>query len=53
MKLVKHHNGFIYYTKYKSSWVTLNKIKLKKKKTTQKHLKFWFIKMTPKGVLMV
>ena len=24
MKQVKHHNGFIYYTKYKSSWATLN-----------------------------
>ena len=24
MKQVKHHNSFIYYTKYKSSWATLN-----------------------------
>ena len=24
MKQVKHHNGFIYYTEYKSSWATLN-----------------------------
>ena len=23
MKQVKHHNGIIYYTKYKSFWVTL------------------------------
>ena len=25
MKRVKHHNGFIYHTKYKSSWATLNR----------------------------
>ena len=24
MKQVKFRNGFIYYTKYKSSWATLN-----------------------------
>ena len=24
MKQIKHHNVFIYYTKYKSSWVTLD-----------------------------
>ena len=29
--LNKHHNGFIYYTKYKSFWVTLNTNLTKKK----------------------
>ena len=24
LKQVKHHNGFIHYTLYKSSWATLN-----------------------------
>ena len=36
MKQVKHYNGFIYYTKYKSSWATLN---------TKKFFNFWFIKI--------
>ena len=33
MKQVQHHSIFIYYTKYKSSWATLN-IKLDKKTTS-------------------
>ena len=38
MKQVKRHNGFIYYTKYKSSWTTLILIKQKKRKKC-----FWTI----------
>ena len=35
MKQVKHHNDFMYYTKYKYSWATLNTIKNKTKKKHQ------------------
>ena len=35
-----------FYSKYKSSWVTLDKNQKKKKKKAQK-LDIWFIKMTP------
>ena len=45
MKKFMHHNGFVYYTKYKSSQATLN-TNLKKKKN---FLYLWFIKMTPFG----
>ena len=47
MKQVKNHNGFIYYTKYKSLWATLNTNKNKIK--SKKRLNFWFIKMTSFG----
>ena len=30
MKQVKHHDAFIYYTKYKTSWAMLNKNQNKK-----------------------
>ena len=29
-KQLKHHSGFIYHTKYKSSWATLNAMTRKK-----------------------
>ena len=40
MKEVQHHNGFIYFSKYKFSWAILNKNQIKN------HKNLLFIKMT-------
>ena len=44
MKQLKHHNSFMYYTKYKFSWTTVNTNESKKQTI---FLNFWFIKITP------
>ena len=40
MKQVKHHSGFIYYTKYKSYWAKLNTNETKKTSWTFYSLKW-------------
>ena len=52
MKQVKQHYDFIYYTKYKSSWITLD-TNLKKKKRTKKFSIFDSTKWLPLAAVTV